>query len=250
MPVDKHVPTLKLVVDNSGGAAPLLGDKGPHLFRRLRPEAPARSDARHKLSVVHRQTPEGRFGHAGVSKEGVDIGKELFFRVHAQDDGGLYPISQRVSSHSRFSAAMGNVPSMRTDLFRARLQERVEEIFGGDMKAASRAAGLGATYVRDLLKRERKTSPNPEIEKLEALARALNCSVAYLIGEADDPNPAVLRTEFTVAARSYLDALSSLDPQHRAVALAVVRALAEAEVIAAAEQVPIEEVVEKLKRSS
>ena len=61
---------------------------------------------------------------------------------------------------------------------RARLDER-----GIDMKGASIAAGLGETFVRDLLKRGRAPSP----DALARLARALDTTVGYLTGETSDP---------------------------------------------------------------
>lgn len=224
----KHHVTLRVVVDNSGGTRRLrIADKGAHLLGRLGPEPPAVPNSRDKLSIIHRKPSEGRFGHAGVIEEGVDLGKKLFVRAHANHDGGLYPISQRVSSHSHCAATMGNVPPMRTEIFRARLRELVDQEFGGDMKAASRAAGLGNTYVRDLLKRDRKTSPNPRLEPLEALAAALKCSVAYLIGEASDPRPNALDTRFADDAQEYLDTLGRLDAEARSMAIAAVKAIAE-----------------------
>jgi transcriptional regulator with XRE-family HTH domain len=57
---------------------------------------------------------------------------------------------------------------------RARLDER-----NIPMKTASLAAGLGETFVRDILERNRR----PSAENLAALARVLGTTVSYLLGD-------------------------------------------------------------------
>lgn len=60
---------------------------------------------------------------------------------------------------------------------------------GFTMKSLSAEAGLGDTYVRDLIKRERE----PLLPHITALASALNVSVGWLLGEtenASEPLPA------------------------------------------------------------
>lgn len=47
------------------------------------------------------------------------------------------------------------------------------------MKTASLSAGLGETFVRDVLERNRK----PSVENLAALARVLGTTVSYLLGD-------------------------------------------------------------------
>lgn len=55
---------------------------------------------------------------------------------------------------------------------------------GTNQKNVALAAGLSATAMRDVLKGRSK---NPGVETLAALAGVLGVSVAYLIGETDDP---------------------------------------------------------------
>lgn len=67
------------------------------------------------------------------------------------------------------------------NVLKMRLSERIDAL-GTNAAAVSRKAGLGTTAVYDILndKNER-----PGIATIQALAAALDCSVAYLIGEAD-----------------------------------------------------------------
>ncbi|WP_298699214.1 XRE family transcriptional regulator [uncultured Brevundimonas sp.] len=69
---------------------------------------------------------------------------------------------------------------MSLTLIKRRIQERLDAT-GLDMKSASLEAGLGETFVRDILKRDRE----PSASKLQDLSRILGCTVAYLVGETD-----------------------------------------------------------------
>src|SRR3990167_3516818 len=51
-------------------------------------------------------------------------------------------------------------------------------------KPLSRRAGLGDTYVHNLLKGGNK---KPSVPKLKAIAKALDCDLSYLIGEQAEP---------------------------------------------------------------
>jgi hypothetical protein len=64
--------------------------------------------------------------------------------------------------------------------WKARLRALLEER-DMPMKTASLSAGLGETFVRDVLERNRK----PSVENLAALARVLGTTVSYLLGDVD-----------------------------------------------------------------
>src|SRR5262249_61084745 len=68
-------------------------------------------------------------------------------------------------------------------IFRERLQKRIEAR-GLNMKAVSLKAGLGASYVRDVLHCK---SLNPRRDAGLALAEELDPTPAYLWGEPDQP---------------------------------------------------------------
>lgn len=70
---------------------------------------------------------------------------------------------------------------MTGETWRDRLRRHLDEA-RTNMKTVSLKAGLGETYVRDLLKRGRE----PGIDKLTAIAHALDVSVGYLLGEEDE----------------------------------------------------------------
>ena len=75
---------------------------------------------------------------------------------------------------------LGNIPPMDQkwkDRLRKALQAK-----SLTMKAASKAANLGETYVRDILERDRA----PTVDKLSSLASVLGVSVGYLLGESHE----------------------------------------------------------------
>lgn len=64
-----------------------------------------------------------------------------------------------------------------------RLETRMAQV-GTNAKTLSIRAGLGATAVSDILKGKNK---RPSIPQMSAIAAALNCDLAYLVGEQDYP---------------------------------------------------------------
>lgn len=64
------------------------------------------------------------------------------------------------------------------ETIKRRVQQKLDET-GLNMKSASVAAGLGDTFVRDMLKRGRA----PSAEALKSLAKALSTSAGWLTGE-------------------------------------------------------------------
>lgn len=73
---------------------------------------------------------------------------------------------------------------MAEPVWRARLRRALDSE-NWNMKALSLAAGLGETYVRDALKRDR----TPGIDKLNALAEALGVPLSELTGDDAEPAP-------------------------------------------------------------
>lgn len=51
---------------------------------------------------------------------------------------------------------------------------------------------------------------SPRLENVEAIARALNTTVAYLIGEVDDPSPTLAASDPLPAVRAWSDRLRAL----------------------------------------
>lgn len=72
--------------------------------------------------------------------------------------------------------------TIRGDLIRSRMREKG---FGDNMKALSKAAGLGETVVRDLLTPGR--SRNPTQRTLRAVGQQLDLTVAEMVGEPPEP---------------------------------------------------------------
>lgn len=68
-------------------------------------------------------------------------------------------------------------------LLKSRLEDLMRER-GHNMKSLSLAAGLSETYVRSILKR----GAEPSIKNMEAIAKELRTSAAYLLGD-DKPKP-------------------------------------------------------------
>lgn len=73
--------------------------------------------------------------------------------------------------------------------YKSRIKMRLEEL-GMEAAVASKRAGLGPTYVRDLLER----AGSPRVDKLEALASALDTSLQWLLfGEGNGiPDDAII----------------------------------------------------------
>lgn len=71
-----------------------------------------------------------------------------------------------------------------------RIRSRLDEL-GKDMKTASLEAGLGETFVRDLLKRDRA----PSADALTKLARTLETTVGWLTGADEESAAMVARAE-------------------------------------------------------
>jgi len=82
-----------------------------------------------------------------------------------------------------------------TEMFVERLQELIDIRAPGKDRSRlytiSCAAGLGRTYLHDLLTRRNQ---RPSLQAVQAIAKVLGTSVAYLIGETDrsahrEPSP-------------------------------------------------------------
>ncbi len=110
--------------------------------------------------------------------------------VMGQQHNGQLPISQWAITQVTLPEPVGMLPSMSKD-WRARLRREIE-MKGVSMKAASLGAGLGETFVRDILERDR----DPSIDKLAQLAASLGMSMASLLepeAEAAAPDIRELR---------------------------------------------------------
>ena len=79
------------------------------------------------------------------------------------------------------------------DKLKQRIRERLDATRLSANKA-SRMAGLGISYANDLLTRPIN---NPDRKRLSQLAEVLECDVAYLLGEIDEP-----RADGSLAPRS------------------------------------------------
>lgn len=113
------------------------------------------------------------------------------------DNNGQLPISQWAITHVTSAGPMGMIPFM-DDAWKDRLRALIAAR-NTNMKAASIGAGLGETFVRDILKRDR----NPSMEHLDKVARFLGSSVFELmltpeqveeqkrvpLGQEFDPDP-------------------------------------------------------------
>lgn len=84
-----------------------------------------------------------------------------------------------------FPGPEDDVERKKRESISARIEERLKEL-GTNAKTASRAAGLGATYVHEVCNGRIK---NPPREKIERIAKVLRCSIEYLEGMADTPYP-------------------------------------------------------------
>lgn len=84
------------------------------------------------------------------------------------------------------------------ELMQKRIRERLAKT-GLSANAAGRAAGLGLSYVNDLLAGKSK---NPVPHRLAMLAEVLECDLEYLTGEQDSPRKHVRLAHDNTAAAS------------------------------------------------
>ena len=101
----------------------------------------------------------------------------------------------------------GKLPIMSTT-FHTRLKERIEER-GTNPSAVSKAVGGHNTLIRDTLER----ASSPRIDTVAKIASYLETSVAYLIGETDDPSRVSMAT----------GAIPTVHKSHRTLRLKVTR---------------------------
>ncbi len=107
----------------------------------------------------------------------------------AADASGHLPIGQWASSHSPMGKLMGKKPTM-DDGVRRRFTALMDAS-GVDLKTASLRAGLGATYVRDVIKKQRGKLENV-IQVVERLAPSY---VDWVQTGRGSPPPATLPPE-------------------------------------------------------
>lgn len=79
---------------------------------------------------------------------------------------------------------------MTETILQTRIRERLDEL-GITPRAASLRAGLGPDAIRTILDGRSKS---PRGERLQALARALECDIRYLLGATKSPGKAVMPT--------------------------------------------------------
>ena len=134
------------------------------------------------MSVVHDVPAERRGRHVVLREESFDFVEEDFSKwLHAATLVVYNPFvnGQWVRTHVTVHKCWGMVAGMarlNRDLFLSRMQE-----LGHNMKSLSKAAGLGETAARDLLKR----SENPTQRTLTAFAGALGLTVPELTNDTD-----------------------------------------------------------------
>lgn len=86
--------------------------------------------------------------------------------------------------------------------------QRRREALGWSIQEVSRRSGVSASYISRLESGERT---NVGLETVQKLARALNTSISYLVGETEDPSP--LPQTGVAAHRAGADPGDPLDPE-------------------------------------
>lgn len=105
------------------------------------------------------------------------------------------------------SEIMGYNPLM-DQIWKTRLAKALEDS-GINMLTASRLAGKGDTYVRDLLKRDKE----PTIENFMALAKVVGKPVSYLIGESEARDAIVPLMGFIGAGAEIMPEFEQVPPE-------------------------------------
>lgn len=92
-----------------------------------------------------------------------------------------------------------------SDLIRSRIRERLETLKIGPVTAA-KIAGLGHTYLRDFLSGKTRSVTTP---KLELIAKALDTTPQYLMGDAQSPGVPQIRKTMPVRGRAAASAIGA-----------------------------------------
>jgi len=160
----------------------MSSDKGSDFLGGGEGQPPAVTDAPYELAVIDGKAAEGGFGHpnGGIGEKSVDFLKKISFG-HAPEDDGLLPTCQWAIAQVTADPLVGNVPPMDSGwrtLLRAEMTKK-----GFNMKSLSKKAGLGDTYVRDLLVRDRE----PSLAKAQKICAVLEIPLAKVFGTWDGP---------------------------------------------------------------
>lgn len=146
---------------------------------------------------AERALGNGRPMSAAPIQVPLDVGEE--FLEHGRNDDGLLPIclahSRPFHRQRRFAAKSGAMTPDDEQILhtvRRRTEQRIAEL-GTNMKAVSLSAGLGETFVRDMLRRGR----DPSVEAVAKIAQAMHTTTSWLCGVDDDQLavPAVTQNE-------------------------------------------------------
>lgn len=89
------------------------------------------------------------------------------------------------------------------ELIRCRIQSRLDDI-GKSVSKAPVDAGLSRSAIRDILSGK---SASPSVDTLVAIARSLDCSVSYLIGEGVLDQPGTLPQKDVAERLSAMEAI-------------------------------------------
>lgn len=142
----------------------------------LGPDAPASLKAADQLTVRCRQLPEIGGSHAGLGEERGDIIKEGAVLAHAPTISAIADTSSACYRGRAKKRRYGIAAGMENETWRTRLEARIAQD-GRTMRDVSLSAGLSAGYVHGIL----KDGKDPTIDRLSAVARALNVSLAYVL---------------------------------------------------------------------
>lgn len=103
---------------------------------------------------------------------------------------------------------MGDICSIMKTTWRDRLRGLIEGTPGLDMKEISLKAGQGATFVRDIVYRDR----TPSVDKFTALCDAIGVTPMWMIYGDDAPHIAVPVVGIVAAGEGWVQADAKFDP--------------------------------------
>lgn len=135
--------------------------------------------------IAFRQSVEAAIP-AEALKSSISL-KRVCAAFIAAHTNGLLPISQWAIAFVRVLTSMGIIPSIMKTTWRDRLRTLIEGPPELDMKEISLKAGMGATFVRDIVYRGR----TPSVEKFVAVCDALGVSAMSLIYGDDAPHVSI-----------------------------------------------------------
>ncbi|MEZ0169906.1 helix-turn-helix transcriptional regulator [Microvirga sp. TS319] len=160
-------------------------NEGSYPGSLLKRDGTSSAEAHDQFPVIDSFAAKGALSHGVGPQKGLDVVKKLQCLAHAHQHNGQMPFTSMGKGLIDDGQESGQSPTMddaQKDQWRKKLEGELRRQ-NKDMKRVSIEARLGATYVRDFLKKGRG-----KMENLRKISQVLTGDPDWLT--SDDPSPA------------------------------------------------------------